>query len=158
MQLKWILSHVRGYLELGMIDDAEEELAQVSPNDTGLFEVRALRALVQQEKKQWKALAKTAEGLARERPEEAAGWVLWAYAVRRAVSLDAAERILLEAETNHPKEATILFNLGCYACQRGDLQLAQERVSRAISLDQHFREAARTDPDLDPLRKRGCAF
>ena len=158
MQLRWILSHVRGYLELGMLDEAEAELNQVPDEDARSIEVRTLRALVQQEKKQWPALAETAGALAREHPEEASSWIMWAYAVRRAVSLEAAEKILLEAEHNHPKEATILFNLGCYACQRGDLGLAQKRVTQAIALEAHFRDAAASDPDLDPLRQIGVKF
>ncbi len=85
-------------------------------------------------------------------PTEAAGWVTWAYAVRRADSLAAAESILLEAERHHPKEATIQFNLGCYACLRGDLGAARRRIDRAVALDPKFAPAAATDPDLAALR------
>jgi Tfp pilus assembly protein PilF len=60
--------------------------------------------------------------------------------------------ILLEAERTHPKEAAIQFNLGCYACQRGDLAEARRRVERALAFDPSFREAAASDPDLAPLR------
>ena len=59
------------------------------------------------------------------------------------------------AEQRHPEEATIQFNLGCYACQRGDLKVARERVTRAIALDAAFQQAASTDPDLAPLRAQG---
>ena len=48
-----------------------------------------------------------------------------------------------------------MVQLTCYACQRGDLHTARERVVRAISLDQAFRNAASTDPDLAPLRESG---
>lgn len=158
MQLKWLLSHTRGYLELGMIEEAAAELARVSADASGRFDVRVLRALVFQEKKQWPDLAPIAASLAREKPDDAGWWIMWAYAVRRAKSLAAAEEILLEAEAHHPKEATIQFNLGCYACQRGDLSKARTRVDHAIALDEHFREAAATDPDLGPLREQnGCS-
>jgi hypothetical protein len=49
-------------------------------------------------------------------------------------------------------EPTIQFNLGCYACQRGDLNSARTRVDRAIALDPKFSVLAATDPDLAPLR------
>ena len=153
MQLKWLLSHTRGYLELGMVEEAAAELDRVSPSDTNDFDVRVLRALVLQEKKQWPALVPLVASLTREKPEDAGWWIMWAYATRRAESISAAEKILLEAEANHPQEATIQFNLGCYACQRGDLSQARERVDRAIALNEHFREAAATDPDLAPLRE-----
>ena len=154
MQLKWLLSHARGYLELGMVEEAAAELERVPASADSHFDVRVLRALVLQEQKHWEHLAPIAAGLAREKPDEPGWWIMWAYAVRRAESLATAEKILLEAETHHPKEATIQFNLGCYACQRGDLATARKRVDGAITLDEHFREAAATDPDLGPLRER----
>lgn len=152
MQLKWLLSHTRGYLELGMVEEAAAELERIPASAAEDYDVRVLRALVLQEKKNWSKLEPIAASLARERPEEAGWWIMWAYAVRRAKSLADAEKILKEAEANHPKEATIQFNLGCYACQRGDLFKARAYVDCAIALDEHFREAAATDPDLAPLR------
>ena len=91
----------------------------------------------------------------RRAPAEASAWVTWAYATRRADSLQAAEKILLEAEHHHPAEPTIQFNLGCYACLRGDLDVARRRVDRAIALDKKFAAAAATDPDLGRLRGAG---
>lgn len=152
MQLKWRLSHVRGYLELGMVDDAIAELERIPGVSSDDFDVRVLRALILQEQKNWKALAPLAERLVRDCPADPSWWIMWAYAVRRADSLAAAEKILLEAASNHPKEPTIQFNLGCYACQGGDLVRARAYVDCAIALDERFRNAAQTDPDLAPLR------
>jgi Tfp pilus assembly protein PilF len=153
MQLKWLLSHTRGYLELGMVEEAAAELEHIPPSAAQDFDVRVLRALVLQEKKQWSALVPLAASLAGEKPDDPGWWIMWAYAVRRAESLAAAEKILLQAKANHPKEATIQFNLGCYACQRGDLVRARAYVDCAIALDKHFCEAAANDPDLAPLRE-----
>ena len=69
--------------------------------------------------------------------------------------LASAEAILRDAETRHPEEPAIQFNLGCYACQRGDLAEARRRVDRAIALDKSFRQQAATDDDLAPLRASG---
>jgi len=136
-----------------MVEEAASELDRVPELSASEFDVRVLRALVLQEQKQWVRLVPIAAGLVREKPDDAGWWVMWAYATRRSASLAAAEKILLEAETNHSKEATIQFNLGCYACQRGDLATARARVDRAIALDGHFRDAVATDPDLAPLRE-----
>jgi len=57
----------------------------------------------------------------------------------------------LDAEVKHPQDANIQFNLGCYACQLGDLKEAKSRVAAAISLDPRFRLAALDDEDLKPL-------
>ncbi len=146
------LSHARGYLELGMLDEAEAELDRIPPPLGEEVEVLAVRLAIFQERQNWPALRDLARLLVARSPGEAAGWVTWAYAVRRADSLAEAEKILLAAETQHPEEPTIQFNLGCYACQRGDLAAARLRVDRAIALEPRFADAAKTDPDLAPLR------
>ncbi|HVS53191.1 MAG TPA: hypothetical protein VHD62_12615 [Opitutaceae bacterium] len=147
------LSHARGYLELGLVAEAAAELDRIPAEDSAGSEVVAVRLAVLQEQKNWPALAALAGDFVRCVPGEAAAWVTWAYATRRADSLAAAEKILLEAEALHPTEPTIQFNLGCYACQRGDLASARLRVDRAVELDPHFAAAAAIDPDLAPLRE-----
>ena len=152
MDLKWRLSQARGYLGLGMIEEAAVELNQLPAGTAGQTEVLALRALVLQEQADWPPLAEIAQTLVQRQPAESGWWITWAYATRRSRSLEAAEAILLEAERTHPRVAAIQFNLGCYACVRGDLTEARRRVDHAIALDQSFKDAAATDPDLGLLR------
>jgi tetratricopeptide (TPR) repeat protein len=155
MNLRWHLSHARGYLALGMFRQAKAELDAIAPPDADRFEVHALRVALLHEREDWKALRRLAGDLVKRQPGEAGWWVAFAFATRRAASLDKARAILLEAEEHHPSEATIQFNLACYACQLGDLAEARRRVLRAIVLDADTRELARTDPDLAPLRAAG---
>ena len=152
IQPKWRLSHAQGYLGLGMVAEAAAELDRIPAPERDAVEVLALRMAVLQKQQDWPALRTVAGEFVRRVPAEPAAWVTWAYATRRAESLAAAEKILLEAERLHPAEPMIQFNLGCYACQRGDLAAARRRVDRAIALDQHFAASAATDPDLAPLR------
>lgn len=152
MSVKRHLSYASGYLGLGMIAEAAAELARVPDTEHRSLEYVALRIALLQEQKNWPALSAVAGELVRRVPTDAAAWITWAYATRRADSLLAAEKILLEAEQHHPLEPTIQFNLGCYACQRGDLAEARTRVKRAKQLDPKFENVAATDPDLAPLR------
>jgi Flp pilus assembly protein TadD len=153
MLTKRRLSHARGYLELGMVAEAEAELAHLTGPDAELPEALTLRLAVRHEQEDWPAVRDLARALVRHESAEAAVWVTLAYATRRADSLIAAEIILLQAEKHFPQEATIQFNLGCYACQRGDVKEARRRVGQAITLEEKFREIAATDPDLAPLRE-----
>lgn len=146
------LAHAHGYLELGMVAEAAAELDKIPAPENTQLETLSLRLAVLQEQQNWPQLRDLARYLVERTPAEAAAWVTWAYATRRADSLAAAEKILLAAETRHPTEPTIQFNLGCYACQRGDLAAARERVDRAVAIDPKFAVAAATDPDLAPLR------
>lgn len=146
------LSYIQGYLELGMVAEAAAEFGRMAAPENTTNEAVALRLAILQEQRNWPVLRDAAAEFVRRAPEEAAAWVTWAYAARRAESLLVAEKILLEAEGVHPVEPTIQFNLGCYACQRGDLATARRRVDRAIALEPRFADAAKTDPDLAPLR------
>lgn len=150
---RWLLSHARGYVELGMFDAAARELAALPEAVAEGEEALGLLAAVHQERRNWPALARVSEKLARLRPDSAGAWITWAYAVRRATSLAAAERILLSAREHHPRDPTILFNLGCYACQRGDLALARRLVEAAAAIDGSYHTLAATDEDLEPLRR-----
>jgi tetratricopeptide (TPR) repeat protein len=149
------LSHAQGYLELGMLAEAAAELDRIGGDERETMPVLAVRLAVLHEQKDWPAVRELAERLIQRGELEAGIWVTWAYATRRAQSLEAAEKILLEAEHHHPADATIQFNLGCYACQRGDLAAARVRLDRAIALDSKFATLALSDPDLEPLRALG---
>jgi Flp pilus assembly protein TadD len=155
MNPNWRLSHARGYVALGLHDLAEEELAALGPERASDDEVLALRVEILQARQQWLMLQPLVAELVKRQPKEPGWWIVWAYATRRAESLFVAEAILREAELLHPDEATIQFNLGCYACQRGDLADARIRVERAQSLNPAFRDSILTDSDLAPLRATG---
>ena len=135
-----------------MIAAAAAELDQITGEAAQSREVLAVRLALLHEQHDWPAVRDLAGELVRRDPGEAALWITWAYATRRAESLAAAETILLEAEKLHPIEATIHFNLGCYACQRGDMPTAKRRVDAAAGLDPKFIQIAETDPDLKALR------
>ena len=149
------IAYAQGYLALGMVAEAAAELGQLPAGDAQRPEALAVRLAILHEQEKWNEVRDLARELVSHTPGEPALWVSWAYATRRAESLYAAEQILLNAERHHPTEATIQFNLGCYACQRGDLPTARTRVDRAIALDAKFAQLAATDPDLAPLRAAG---
>jgi len=78
-------------------------------------------------------------------------WNDLAWAVRHAKSLESANGILLQAVEKFPEDALTHFNLGCYACQLGDVEQAKTRVGKAIELDAKFKLLALDDADLEPL-------
>jgi Flp pilus assembly protein TadD len=155
MHVKRHLSYAQGYLELGLVDEAAAELAHIAAPESDSPEVLTMRMAVLHEQEDWPKLANLAAVAVQRSSSDAGAWVTWAYATRRAHSLAAAETILLKAERQHPTDATIQFNLGCYACLRGDLAAARRRVDRAIALEPKFLHAVATDPDLAALRAAG---
>ena len=72
-------------------------------------------------------------------------------ATRRAQSIEAAKRILLEAVERLPKEPIPHYNLACYECQLGELEVAKARLAHAFELEPKCRLMALDDDDLAPL-------
>ena len=88
---------------------------------------------------------------ARHDPADAQWAISLAYATRRAQSIEAAKCILLEAVERLPDEPILHFNLACYECQLGELEVAKARLAHAFKLEPKCRLMALDDDDLAPL-------
>ena len=71
MNLQWRLSHIRGYLALGMVRHAEAEMKAVRPEYAELSEVKALQVTLLHEKKSWRQLRRIASALVEREPHRA---------------------------------------------------------------------------------------
>jgi len=149
-----IQRHLRaaiGFIELGMLEDAVSELESLPPEDRDRSSVLALRVEIYRTAGSWELMEVAARELWKRHSDEPVYWTNLAWAVRRLDSLVAARDILLEAVERFPSDAMTHFNLGCYACQLGDIDQAKTRVGRAIELDAKFKLLALDDADLEPL-------
>jgi tetratricopeptide (TPR) repeat protein len=146
------LEYTRGYLALGMLREARNELAAIDTEDRLKPEARALRVELSCASKDWRSMARTARGLAEDFPEEAQWWVHWAYALRERQQIKEARQIALRGLERHPDEAILHYNLACYLSLLGEFDEAREHLNRSISLDEGFQEESVKDPDLDGLR------
>lgn len=139
---------VQGFAELGLHEEAEEELSSLDPE---LTEVKVLRCDLLSRQSRWREMRSLAEGLARRDPGQAQWWISWAYAARREESVAAAREVLLEARTQHPEEAIIVYNLACYESVDGELGRARELLDEATRLDPVCKKMAAKDEDLAAL-------
>ncbi len=148
----------QGYVELGMFDDANAELEEIHPADHHLPAVLAVRVGICGGLKEWALMQVAAKKLANHDPDEVQWSISLAYATRRAESIAAAKVILLEAVERHPKEPMIHYNLACYECQLGDVEVAVARLQYVFQLEPRFRPMALEDEDLvavwDSIRHR----
>jgi tetratricopeptide (TPR) repeat protein len=145
------LSYANGYRELGMLDDAHDEIEKVEWDDRFLKPVLIVRLAVYTDAKKWDLVAAVARRLAADFQQESEWFIQWAYAVRRSDSLADAREVLLDALRRFPKEPCIHYNLGCYACVEGDIEEARGRVGAAIKLDRNYQKLAVEDEDLKAL-------
>jgi tetratricopeptide (TPR) repeat protein len=140
-----------GYVELGLFLEANEELEKIDAFNRAAPEVLALRIEIYRGLKKWELMVEIAKRLNQFQPNEVQ-WILsYAFATRRAVSIEVAKEILLESVAKFQKEAVIFFNLACYECQLQRLDSAKDYLKRAFDIDSSWRITALEDQDLKPL-------
>ena len=140
-----------GYLQLGMFEDANDELEELPPDLRASDEVLALRIEIYQRLAKWESARVLAESLAKRSPEQPDWWLSWSYALRRERSVVEAQAVLRKASEIHPDVALIAYNLACYACVLGDLAEARTLLKIAFNMDLNCKFMALDDPDLEPL-------
>lgn len=140
-----------GYLGLGMIEDAANEIECLPPDQKNSSEVLGVRMEIYRATEKWTLLEVVARELWKRHQDHPVYWNELAWAVRRVDSVESANDILLDAVKKFPRDALTRFNLGCYACQMGEIKLAKEWVRQAIDFDPKFKLLALDDPDLEPL-------
>jgi tetratricopeptide (TPR) repeat protein len=145
------LCEAEGFLDLGMLQEAASELAQLNPAAEDDPEVLTLRVALFRRTEEWEPMEAAARQLAQLWPHKPDCWIVWSFAKRRTDSLEAGLEILLRGERKHPQSAVIQFSLGCYACLMGNPGEAARRIQRAIELDERFREIVLEDPELAAL-------
>ena len=142
-----------GYIELGMLLEANAELEEIDPFNRAAPEVLAARIAIYHGLKKWELMRQVARRLADFQPNDIQWTISLAYATRRAISIEAAKEILLNAEPKFPKETVIKYNLACYECQLGDLEAARNYLKSAFEIEPNWRMMALEDEDLKPLWK-----
>jgi Tfp pilus assembly protein PilF len=150
------LTAAEGYLELGLFLDANEELENISAESRSGSEVLAVRAQVYLKLKRWELLQVVVRRMTLTDPGNPRWRLLWAWATRRVDCIAAARLILLTAVEDHPENALMHYNLACYDCQLGELEVSKARLRHAFKLDPRLRVCAIDDEDLKPLWDSLC--
>lgn len=140
-----------GYLELGLPLDANEELEKIDADKRNESEVLIVRLEIYETLEKWELVQTVAKTLVNRHPDSIDWFVSLANATRRTESVEAARSILLTAVTGQPRVAIFHYNLACYECQLGDLEVAKARLKHAFKLDPQLRMKALDDADLEPV-------
>jgi tetratricopeptide (TPR) repeat protein len=146
------LEYASGYLALGLLDEASDELEMIEGDDRMSADVMRLRVDLYHQAKQWDLLLAVARALARLAPEDEQGWISWAFALRELNRVSEAQEVLLKAVPIHgPSSAVLHYNLACYACLLGNMEEAKSRLSTACKMDAESKVDALDDPDLKAM-------
>jgi predicted Zn-dependent protease len=149
------LRAAQGWLELGNLREAVEELDKIDASLRGHPEVLERRWQIYAIAGEWNLAAEIASELVQIRPEEPQFWISHAYAIRRMTGggIPQAARILGTARKLFPDEPLIAYNLACYDCQLGNETGAREWLKTAFAARnaKALKAMALQDPDLEPL-------
>jgi predicted Zn-dependent protease len=143
----------QGYSELSMHDDALAELDSLPEEAAKTSQALELRAVILMQAKRWKPALTISLELCRTEPEKTCGFIHTAFCLHELGRTDEARDILLGGPEALRAEPTFHYNLACYECALGHLDLARMHLEKSFTLDKKMRDFAKSDPDLAALRQ-----
>jgi Flp pilus assembly protein TadD len=148
------LSAAAGWIELGLPDEARQELNRLTPGARNHPDALAIEWDLHARAGAWENALAVATKLVEVDSDRPAGWINRSYALHELRRTAEARESLLAALPMFPSLGIIPYNLACYACQLGDLEAARSWLRRSMSLEGRDTVIARArkDPDLKPLR------
>ena len=149
------LNAALGWLGLNAPADARAELDAIASAQQSHPAVLETRWLLCAHEENWDDGLLVAEMELQAAPDDSAGWLHRAYALRRTTGggLEPAWEALLPAAEKFPNEPVIAYNLACYACQMQQPDLARHWLERAFATGNQdaIKKMALADDDLKPL-------
>jgi len=145
------LQAAEGWIGLGDVVSASDELEEISPEERAHPAVLSMRYAIYAKAEKWDMAAGVAEAVTGMLPDEPGTWINLAYATRRKTGggIPEAKRILLVASVKFKRECVIPFNLACYCAQ---LKEAEQWLGKAMAINKKkIQKLAVDDPDLKPL-------
>ncbi len=147
-----ILLAAQGYSELSMFDEALEELDSLPPEAGQHATVVELRAVILMQARRWANALELSRDLCRREPAKTSGFIHTAFCLHELGDTVGARDLLLTGPNTLHAEPTFHYNLACYECALGNLDMARMHLDKSFQLDKKFRDYARTDPDLAAIR------
>jgi predicted Zn-dependent protease len=142
------LEFAAGFIDLGMLGEASDELEAIEGKDRLSPDVMSVRCDLYMAAMQWDLLLAVARELTRSRPDQAKGWLQTAWALRKLDRAGEAQVLLREAESLHAGSAVLHYRFACCASLQSDFREARRQLAIACRLDPQCRQAALDDPDL----------
>jgi len=143
----------QGYAELGMYADALEELDGLPAILGDHPQVLEMRLLVLMQQKKWVEAFLASKQLCKAAPNAPIAYIHAAFCLHELGRTDEAKLTLINGPVSLRENPTFHYNLACYECVLGELESARVHLERSFTLDRKFREFAKSDPDLNPLKQ-----
>ena len=147
------LSAATGWMQLGNTDEALVDLDKISDQHRGHYEVLHIEWHIHAQRKAWERCAELGGYMVEQYPKSSAGWINQANSLFYLNRSHDAYQLLEPVAERFPKNEAIPYNLACYACQFGDIDLAFDwyLVAEKLGKTEKIREVALSDPDMKQL-------
>lgn len=146
--LRWGLSFVRGYLELGMLAAAEHELSKLGVRYRCYADVIELRVRVMLARGRWEKAAWLARSAAKVYPGVAEFYLMAAHAYEALNRPEEAKAVWVSAPSLFHVSGAFHFNLAKFEAQLGNHTSARKHMALAIELDPAMEARAANEPGL----------
>lgn len=140
-----------GWLELGLPDEALEELTKLPASVQMKRQALEIKLVAQMTGQAWNSASDTARLLCLKDPEEPLFFLRAAYCLHETGDTLAACNWLLRGPKSLIDMAVFHYNLACYLWTLGEEKRARSHLRRAIRMDNKLLERARDDSDLRGL-------
>lgn len=149
----WHLNAAAGWLGLGDLVSAQEELDNITPEKRAHPEVLLARCNIYHAAGKWASVIEVASTVVRNFPDLDQAWVQRSFALHELKRTQEAHDLLLPAAEKFPKLWVVPYNLACYCAQLGQLKEAYRWLEQAFERgdENHIKLQALEDPDLEPL-------
>jgi len=141
-----------GWLGLGSIASAMEELDEIPAAVRTHPKVLMTRLLIYFEAKKWEACLDVADAVVRTAPQMKNAWIYRSFALHELKRTQDAYDLILPAVKRFKSAWLIPYNLACYCCQLGRIEESEKWLTDAILLGgNEAKLSAIDDKDLEPL-------
>jgi len=146
--LEWALSFARGYLELGMVRQAEQELTRLPAPAHDLPAVMSLRSHVLVARRRWRRVVAHARRAVQLFPESPEYYIHAATAFDMLGRRDEGRRVWASAPAAVRTNGVAHLHVARFEARLGNVDAAREHLASALDLDPKLRAVVSRDPHL----------
>jgi uncharacterized protein HemY len=150
-QVQARLTAAEGFIDLDMHLQASEELDRIAQHSRHQPEVLAMRLRIYRALEKWRLMQAVAKALVRGAPQKIDFWLAYAFATKRAESIEKSIDILRNASEKFPNSAAIHFDLASYYSHCGDHERGRKHLKRGLKLEPGLRQMALDEPNFSAL-------
>lgn len=148
MDSKQVIRAASGWLELGMPEDALNELNSLKSEDAKGAKALQLKLAAEMARENWSSASESAMRLCEIEVDEPEFFLSAAYCLHEMGLTDDAMKWLLRGPDALSEMAVYHYNLACYLWKLGEKERARNHLAQAVRMDADLMESAQHDEDL----------